>query len=300
MARALLIHNPAARNAPDPALLAAIRSELAMAGFSVEAVGTSGPGDLARIARDARDGDFERVVVCGGDGSVREAAEGLMGSQTPLGIVPTGTVNVLARELGLPVRSPRACAVVAARSGLKQIGLGTVGADRAFTFCASAGLDSLAVAKVDLLEKTQTGPWAYAHAALNGLLGAGLRPLLVTLPDGTRREAAQVFAVRSRRYGGRFALSSKARLDSPRMTLLLVAGPLLPRLPCLLPRLLASGIEGAPGVQAFEVGSFRLDAPDAFPVQADGDLVGRTPATFFSKPAALWVAAEREMGRNGP
>lgn len=271
-----------------------------MAGFSAEAVPSRAPGDMARLTRAARAEGFDRVVVCGGDGSVREAAEGLMGSEVPLGIVPMGTVNVLARELGLPVRRPRSCAAAAARGRLRVIGLGMVGGDRAFTFCASAGLDSLAVEKVNLQEKSQTGPWAYAHAALNGLLDPGLPSLWVTLPDGTRHEAEQVFAVRSKHYGGEFTLSSRASLESPLMTLILVKGPLLCRLPRLLPRLLSSGLEGAPGIEAFDVESFRLDASGPVPVQADGDLVGRAPVAVLSRPAALRVVVPDEDGGRRP
>jgi diacylglycerol kinase (ATP) len=300
MARALLIHNPAARSAPGPLLLRAIAQELRMAGFSVEAAPSKAPGDLVRLTRLARKDAFDRVVVCGGDGSVREAAEGLMGSDLPLGIVPLGTVNVLARELGLPYQRPRSCAVAAARGLPRRIGLGTVGPERAFTFCASAGLDSIAVEGVNLQEKSQTGPWAYAHAALNGLLDPGIPSLRVTLPDGTSREAEQVFAVRSRRYGGEFTLSARAGLDSPFLTLVLAGKPFLRRLPLLLPRLLWSGLDAAPGVDTFEVEAFLLEASGPAPVQADGDLVAHAPTTIFSRPAALFVVVPPEGEGRAP
>ncbi len=285
MARALILHNPAARNAPEPVLLRVLVRELRLAGFAAETRASRAPGEMPALARAAAAEGIERVVVCGGDGSVREAAEGLKGTAVPLAIVPLGTANVLAREMGLPSRRPEACAAVAARGRERRVGLGSVNG-MAFTFCASAGLDSQAVDRVDLLEKRQTGGWAYVHAALTALVEGGSPRLAVILDDGRRLAAVQVFATRARRYGGPFVLSAHARLEAPTVRLLVMAPP-LSRGIGLPARLLAGGLDGAPGVTSLEVQAFRLEAAAPFPVQADGDIVARTPARFGSEPDAL-------------
>lgn len=286
MARALLLHNPAARNAPDPALLAAIRLELGWAGFRADEAESGAPGDLTTLARaGVRDG-MDRVVICGGDGSVRETAEGMRGSQVPLAIVPMGTANVLAREMGLPLGRPLACAALAGRGDPRPIGLGTVNG-LTFTFCASAGTDALAVARVDLLEKRRTGAWAYLHAALSTLVEQAPPEFTVTLSDGRRIRACQVFAARARRYGGPFVLSSTASLESPTLKLLTMAPPLSRNLPGILAGIVGRGLEGAPGVTAIEVEAFNLESDAPSPIQADGDGAGHTPASFRSCPGAL-------------
>ena len=286
MARALILHNPAARHAPHPDFLCTIRRELILAGFVTEVAGSKQSGDLTHLAREAGASSLDRVVVCGGDGSFREAAEGLRGSSVPLAIVPMGTSNVLAIEMGLPVKSPGRCAAVAARGRTRLVGLGDVDGS-AFTFCASAGLDSLAVARVNLLEKAQTGALAYIHSSLLALIEEELPFLRVILPDGRRLDACQVFAARARHYGGSYVLSRKASLTSPTLQLLVVSPPCHRHLLPALLRLWNGGIEGAAGVTALEVESFTLEAERAVPIQADGDLVAHTTATFRVDPEAL-------------
>jgi diacylglycerol kinase family enzyme len=226
------------------------------------------------------------VVICGGDGSVREAAEGLSGSLVPLAVVPLGTANVLAREMGLPFRSPLSCAALAGRGNPRPVGLGRVNGST-FTFCASAGIDAQAVSRVDLLEKRQTGAWAYVHAALKALIEQSAPEFTVVLEDGSRTQACQVFAARARLYGGPLILSSTANLESPTLKLLAIAPPLGRHLPLILAGLLGKGLEGVPGVTALDVDAFRLESEMPWPVQADGDEIGQTPASFRSEPGAL-------------
>jgi diacylglycerol kinase (ATP) len=286
MARALLLHNPAARNAPEPVLLKAIARELVLGGFRVEERRSLRRGDIARLAASAEAEGFERVVACGGDGTVREAAQGLELSPVPLALIPLGTVNVLAREMGLPHRSAVECAAVAGRGLVRDVGLGKVNGE-VFTFCASAGPDSVAVARVNLQMKSQLGPWAYIHSAFAGLLEPGPPSLVATLPGGERLEAGLVFAARSRRYGGSFLLSSGARLESPTIRLIAVPPPFL-RVLAAWPAFLRGGLEGSAGVTWRDVESFELESVGApCPVQADGDHVAVTPARFSSAGAVL-------------
>src|SRR5512143_806164 len=144
MARALLLHNPAARNAPEPALLKALARELVLGGFHVDERRSLQRGDITRLAASAAAEGFDRVVVCGGDGTFREAAQGLEHSPVPLALIPLGTTNVLAREMDLPYDSAVDCAAVACRGAVREVGLGKVNGE-AFLFCASAGPDSVAV-----------------------------------------------------------------------------------------------------------------------------------------------------------
>lgn len=284
MARALLLFNPAARNAPAPELLREIGGELGLGGFAVEVAASSGPGHLAALAGHAHAEGVDRVVVCGGDGSVREAAQGLRESPVPLAIVPLGTANVLAQEMGLPSHSPTACAAVAARGRVRAIGLGLVNGESVFTFCASCGLDARAVADVDHAMKAETGAWAYAYSALRGLIESDLPLLRVELSDGRRFDAAQVFAARASLYGGgSLRLSRRASLFSPRCRLLIVSPPLALHLPQVLLRLGTGDLEGAPGVVALDAEECLIHCDVPFPVQADGDVAGHTPARLTSR-----------------
>src|SRR5918992_3701129 len=87
--------------------------ELRRRGLTVETASTAGPGDAGRLAREGVARGLREVVVSGGDGTVNEALQGLVGSGARVGVWPAGTANVLARQLGLPFDADEAARVVA-------------------------------------------------------------------------------------------------------------------------------------------------------------------------------------------
>jgi len=288
VARAMLLHNPAARSAPEPSLRSHIAAELALRGFSVEEMATRTAGDLTACAAAAAREGFQRVVICGGDGSVREVAQGLAGSGVELAIIPLGTANVLAREMGLPLRRLVDCAGIAASGTAREVGLGVMGGERVFTFCASAGLDSLAVASVDLAMKRQTGAWAYIYAAILHLVSGDAPALQVELDDGRRLEACQLFILHAKRYGAGFlSVSRHSGLTAPAFRVVGLELPLLRHLPALLPRMLRGNLEGGRGVWAADAGALRISSNSAVPIEADGDDLARTPVEVTLRPKAL-------------
>ena len=99
------------------------RRILAAAGIDAEPQPTQSPGAATELARRAVERRRQLVIVCGGDGTVNEAVNGLAGSQVPLAVLPAGTANVLAKELGIPRNIPRAAALIP-RSSLRRIALG--------------------------------------------------------------------------------------------------------------------------------------------------------------------------------
>lgn len=284
MARALLLYNPAARNAPEPQLVRALCERISWGGFVVEAQPSRGRGDLARLAATAAVEGFDRVVACGGDGTVREVVQGLGGSGIPLAVIPLGTANVLSREIGLPANNPLACARFAGGGRAQAIYIGDVGGE-AFTFSASVGLDARTVEGVDLKMKGTVGPLAYAYCGVRELLSRPQPVFLVELAGGEQVEASQVFVQNAKRYGlGRLTLSGEADLTRPTLQVVALRAPLMGRLALLLPRFLAGGLEGAPGVFSAEVGAVRVSGPPEEPIQADGDTVATLPAEFRVRP----------------
>ncbi len=145
--RAMIIFNPAAGQAGSlQGDLEASCDLLNEYGWQVELRPTQAAGDGTRIAREAAQAGYDAVIAAGGDGTINEIVNGLAGSQTALGVLPVGTVNVWAREIGLPLQ-PRATTEALLRTHVRSIDLGRAG-DRYFLLMAGVGFDAAVVNEV--------------------------------------------------------------------------------------------------------------------------------------------------------
>jgi len=166
-------------------------------------------------------GDIEAVLAFGGDGTVREVAAGLAGTGVALGILPGGTVNLLARALGLPAE-PRAAAAALGALVPRPIDVGLAGS-APFLMMVSAGLDGATLAALDLRWKGRLGRPAIAARALREWWRYPYPELAVTA--GGRTLAATFVAVANiPLYGGPFRLLPEARPDDGRLDLLAFEG----------------------------------------------------------------------------
>src|SRR5215213_11879175 len=193
-----------------------LASQLESLGGAIDIKLTSGPGDATEIAfRAARNGSSD-VIVAGGDGTINEAIQGLAGTTARLAIIPRGTANVLARELGLPLNDEQAIAV-AARGKSRNIYLGlaideTTNETRHFVLMAGIGLDASVVRGVQPSLKKRIGKGAFWISGLSHLATWNPRPF--TLEIGGQNYTATFAAIgNGARYGGDLAITPGARLD---------------------------------------------------------------------------------------
>jgi YegS/Rv2252/BmrU family lipid kinase len=260
---------------------------------------TFGPGDARRLAAEAVREGFGTIVAAGGDGTLNEVLNG-MGDvpggflRSRLGLLPLGTVNVFARELGLPIRVDAAWQVI--RKGREKfIDLPCVEFSdqgrilrRYFAQLAGAGLDAQAIQLVNWQHKKRVGPLAYVLAGLRAMA----RPRSqITFSDGAHSALGELALVGNGRfYGGAFQLfpgaqSSDGRLDItvfPKVDwqTLLRVGPRL-----LLRRSLPPGL-----ARHFQAASFTLTSQTRAAFEIDGELIGELPVRFSVQRAALRVA----------
>jgi YegS/Rv2252/BmrU family lipid kinase len=218
--RAALIYNPTAGRQRHEQELDAILKALKEGGFQVEPVPTGGPGDATALARE-RSGAVEVAFAFGGDGTVREVAAGLLGTATAMGILPGGTVNLLAAALRLP-RDPIRAAALQGRWETQLLDVGLVG-EAPFLMMVSAGLDSSVLASLDTRLK-----WRFGRAAI---AWQGLQewwrypyPRFELVADGEPLEASFVSVSNIPFYGGSFALAPGARPHDGRLDLVLFRG----------------------------------------------------------------------------
>jgi diacylglycerol kinase (ATP) len=194
MTRALLITNPAAART-DARAVSAVRDALRQAGWSVEVAATAQPGDARRLAERGREEGFDALLSYGGDGTAMQIAAAIAGTGIPLGLLPGGTGNVLAGNLGLP-RRPLPAARAILRAAPVRIDLGAV--ERAdgthyFAVCCGAGFDAALMQRTDSAAKRRWRRAAYVRAALTALPQVKSSRVRITIDgEDTHLDAAMV------------------------------------------------------------------------------------------------------------
>lgn len=184
--RILLIINPASRRGATS--LAAARGAFARAGVQCDVHSTRAAGDAEQVARQ-RGGDYDAVFTLGGDGTVMEVVQGLFGTQIPVGVLPGGTGNLVARALGIPLSVRRAVAGLLA-GATREIDLGMLGEGRVFAFAAGVGIDASMVAETSAAAKRRFGVLAYIATAVRATLALERFVLEATVDGVTHRYSA--------------------------------------------------------------------------------------------------------------
>ncbi len=226
MANWALIYNPAAGGF-RPKRLEAVLGALAEAGIRVETLATGHPGHATQLAHDVD--DVDTVAVFGGDGTLNEALNGLLGRGIPLAFIPGGTANAMAHEMGLPLHPARAARAMAAGQ-VREVRPGVVDS-RAFLLWAGFGYDADVVAGVNPAMKRRIGKGAFALSGVRAMVRRR-PPVFVDSGadaggDGPRRYA-WVVAARASRYAGPYVIHGGAGLERERLGLVVVPGWKLP------------------------------------------------------------------------
>ncbi len=283
--RAVLIVNPktgryTSRRTPS---IQTICADLQSLGVEVDLVSTTGPGDAASIAAEAARDGVGQVIVSGGDGTINEAVQGLVGSETRLAIVPRGTANVLARELGLPLDHRRAVEVIA-RGRARRIHVGlaideTNNTRRYFLLMAGIGLDAAVVSKVSPRLKKRLGKGAFWITGLSQL--ADWHPVSFDLEvNGQIFPSTFASVGNAPSYGGDLAITPRASLDKPEFEICIIHTANRVRyLQLLSYAMRKSGLQPNRKGVSF-VRATRACAKGDVPVQVDGEVIGTLPMRF--------------------
>ncbi|NQU09330.1 diacylglycerol kinase family lipid kinase [bacterium] len=292
MTNLFVIFNPAARGEKSVRLRRFLEQR---SGAGVTLAPTSGPGDAGRLATAAAAAGARCVVAAGGDGTINEVVNGLGPNGPRLGVLPLGTVNVFARELGLGTDIRTAWSVLeAGRERVLDLARAEAGdATRYFVQLAGVGLDAWAVQHASWELKKKIGPLSYLWAGLKAVRQPGA-PIEVATDAGEPRVARGVVVLvgNGRFYGGEFPVFPRARLDDGLLDV------------CVFQRggyldvlRYAVGVTRGTHVRCRDVDYFqatrftcRAGGDGAAPFELDGELAGRAPVTFSVLPGALRVA----------
>jgi diacylglycerol kinase (ATP) len=262
-------------------------------GWRVERLATGAPGHAQELAAAAAAAGSACVLVCGGDGTINEAVNGLAGSETALAVLPAGTVNLWAKEIGLPGEPVDAVRLVLSGER-RRVDLGRAG-DRYFLMLASVGVDAYAVRAVTAERKRRWGRYAYAAAGIADLVRHGGRPLAIEAGGVRFRGRAPAAVIgNTRLYGGLLYPTPRARIDDGLLDLRVYAGAGARQLLPQLVRTLAGRPPRADELY-LQTPELRIAAPRPLPVQADGEPIGVLPMTFRAVPRALTVVVPRGL-----
>ncbi len=225
MRPASLIYNPAAGRHKLGARVPAILEALAASGFHAVAFPTAGPGDATRLARERAAAGDGVVFALGGDGTVREAAAGLLDSPTMLGILPGGTTNVLARSLRMPLDPLAAARVVGGfRTVPLDVGLcSSRQGNHPFLMMVSCGLDAWLLETLDPRWKRTLGRIGIGLQGLAAWWRYGY-PEIEVEAGGQSYKASLVAVCNIDLYGGSYRIAPAARSDDGRLELVLFHG----------------------------------------------------------------------------
>ncbi len=302
--RALFIVNPVARRAPPLPKLEEAASRLREEGWETSLKVTEAKGDATELARRAAADGWEAAVACGGDGTVNEVINGIAGTPTALAVVPGGTANVWAKEVRLPKDPLRAVqAIASAEARRVDLGLavreaeGGAGAlERYFLLMAGIGLDGHVLSEVPAEMKRRLGAATYVFRGLREALRYRSQPVTLRL-DGEEMglDLSWMLVGNTRSYGGVVNVTHDALADDGLLDICAFEGHGWRRVIVSGLRILARRLEGAPGIVWRRVRSVELPPTPSFPVQVDGDYLGRTPMRVTVEPRALTVLVPRGL-----
>lgn len=299
MRTAVLIFNPAAGKHRADAQATQLAATLGAHGFDTEPRATQAAGDATSIARSAAREGVDVVFALGGDGTLREAAMGLIGTNAALGFLPTGTANVMTFALGLPATAERVAAL-AHRLEPVRVDVGRCN-EEPFLMMASAGLDGAALTCVRPALKRRFGKLGVAFAGLEAWWRYDYPSIRVDVGDRSF-ESSLVVASNIPFYGGPFRLAPDAKLDDGKLDVVLFGGQ--GRLATLgFVRDLARGRHlDRPDTELVSAEALRLTTPGTVAGQIDGDArrfatrvdigVSRNALCLLASPAAIrdWAA----------
>jgi diacylglycerol kinase (ATP) len=266
------------------------------AGRQVELFATPGPNKAGELAHKASQ-SCDLVLAAGGDGTINEAINGLVGSRVPFGALPAGTANVLANEIGLSNRPDRAASQLL-HAIPTRIALGAYDRPghprRHFALMAGVGLDARIVYELDLNLKARLGKLAYWHGGIRQL-GRAV-PQFTIRVNGETFNASFALITRVRNYGGDFEIAKRVRLTDADFEIVIFQNKEWHDYLRFFGAVVTNRLYSTPGVIIRRATEAIVSAPEneRIYVQADGEAIGSIPASILTVPDALTLLIPKQ------
>ena len=287
----LLVANPAARRARRR--LAAAREALGAGGARVDVATTERPGHAADIVRE-RAASYRAVFTLGGDGTAMEVVGALARTGIPIGILPGGTGNLVARALGIPIATRRAAAALL-QGDVADVDLGRLSSGRCFAFSCGVGVDARMIRDTPPVWKRRLGIVAYAYVAFRASLRNVRFQVRATVDGETlEREAAAVMVAN---FGAvlndLIVLGPGIARDDGKLDLCVFSPASGREALTIAWRLLRKDFRPHRAILYRSGAHFRIECQPPQDAQADGELVGMTPVELEVLPRAARLLLPR-------
>src|SRR5205814_570408 len=235
----------------------------------------------------AIDEGFTRIVAAGGDGTVNQVGSGLADRKAALGVLPMGSVNVFAMELGLPLHNLRRCWDIIEDTNIRQIDL-PISNGRYFVQLAVVGLDAQVVKETSLAFKRSFGPLSYLISAAQ--IAARQPPkLFIESEETSVEEGSFVLVGNGRLYGGPFPFFKHAITDDGLFDVVVFKRLGYLEIVKYLQDVVFSSDIKVPEIEYFQTRQLRITSEQDVPLELDGELAGNCPVEFRIRGKALRV-----------
>jgi len=250
---------------------------------------TSHSGEAEALARRAVEEGFARIVAAGGDGTVSQVANGLAGSNAILGVLPMGSVNVFAMELGLPLHNLQRCWDIIEDTNLRLVDMPSAN-EKYFVQLAGVGLDAQVVKETSLAFKRSFGPLSYLISAAQ--IAARQPPKLFIESEHTSvEEGSFVLVGNGRLYGGPFPFFKQAVIDDGLFDVVIFKRLGYLEIIRYLQDVVFSADIKVPEIEYFQTRQLRITSEQDVPLELDGELAGNCPVDFRIRKRELRVLA---------
>ena len=289
--RALLLVNRHARQGKT--LLPQAIEQLQELGFELIEESTEHPEQLPDVIRRYQD-QVDLVIIGGGDGTLNAAIDGLVDTKLPLGILPLGTANDLARTLEIPTSLPEASKTIA-QGKLRHIDLGWVNGKHFFNV-ASLGLSVQITQRLSKQAKRRWGVFAYAATAMQVIWQSRpFRAEIQLLGESIPVKTVQIAVGNGRHYGGGMTVVHDATIDDQRLDLYSLETKHWWQIVAVLPAMWRGRYTTWSGVRVLHSQEIKVVTHRPRPVNTDGEITTHTPAHFRVIPKALTVIVPHEL-----
>jgi YegS/Rv2252/BmrU family lipid kinase len=291
-ARARIVVNPTSGSVTEFTLRALRETAewLTERGLPTELRLTHRAGHATQLAQEAVNAGMEIVIAAGGDGTLNDVIQALAGHTTALGVLPVGTVNVWAREMGISLALSEAREVLL-KGIQRRVDLGRAGKTY-FLMMAGIGFDAEVARRAEegWLKRFGLKMLDYIGAVISLSVTAKPADLRIQIGESHHHERALMVIIgNTRLYGGAMTFTQNAIADDGALDLLVIGNGGMAHRLAVLGRAFLRRPRVGPHVRYLRAQSVRVTSAKAEPVQVDGDVIGHLPMTFTIVPQALRV-----------